>query len=73
MRWPYEYIEYTASVPASELAPPHPLSRKRVCLSPRNRGGRGGGHTRLRAREWGGRSQIQRLEEKLSTLSILCG
>ncbi len=46
-------------VHSSELGLSHPLSRQRVCPSPRNQ--RGGGHSRLRT-----------IGEKLSTLSTLC-
>ncbi len=38
-------------VPSLEFGLPHPLSRKRVCTSPRNQ--RGGAHTRKRVRGWG--------------------
>ena len=41
----------TVYVPSSELGLSHPLSRQRVCPSPRNQGGRGV-HTRLRVRGW---------------------
>ncbi len=37
-------------VPSSELGLSQPLSRQRVCPSPQNPGG---GHTRLRVRDWG--------------------
>ncbi len=47
----------------------HPLSRQRVCPSPRNQGV-GGAHSR--AGEGLRESQFQRLEKKLSTLPTLC-
>jgi hypothetical protein len=54
-------------VPLLELGLPHPLSRKRVSLSPPEpKGG-------ILACGEGGGSQFRRLEKKLSTLSTLCG
>jgi hypothetical protein len=52
-----------------ELGLSHPLSRQRVCPSPRNQGG-GGAHSP--AGEGLGESQFRRLEKKLSTLPTLC-
>jgi hypothetical protein len=47
----YVYIQSTTVyVPSSQLGLSHPLSRQRVCPSPRYQGG---GHTRLRVRGWG--------------------
>jgi hypothetical protein len=58
----------TVYVPSLELGLSHPLSRQRVCPSPRNQGG-GGAHSL--AGEGLGESQFRRLEEKLRTL-LLC-
>jgi hypothetical protein len=60
------YLEYHSVCSPSELGPPHPLSRKRLCPPPEPKGG---GYTRLRVREGG--SQFGRLEKKPSTLSTL--
>ncbi len=52
-KYVYLYVEYhrvCPDVPSSELGLSHPLSRQRVCPSPRIKGG---GHTRLRARGGG--------------------
>jgi hypothetical protein len=65
-----KYIYITSSpvyVPSLELGLSHPLSRQRVCPSPRNRGG---GHSP--AGEGLGESKFRRLEKKLSTLPTLC-
>ncbi len=59
----------TVYVPSSELGLSHPLSRQRVCPSPRNQRG-GGAHSC--AGEGLGESQFQRLEKKFSTLPTLC-
>ncbi len=48
-----------ARLPAS----PNPPPQASACVYQT-----GGGHTRLRVREWGGGSQIERLEKKPSTL-----
>jgi hypothetical protein len=48
-----------------ELGLSHPLSRQRVCPSPRNQKGGAAG-------EGLGESQFRRLEKKLSTLPALC-
>jgi hypothetical protein len=58
-------VHTTVYVPSSELGLSHPLSRQRVCPSPRNQ--RGGGAHSL-AGEGLGESQFLRLEKKLSTL-----
>ena len=64
----YVYIKSTTVyVPSSELGLSRPLSRQRVFPSPQNRGG--GAHSP--AGEGSGESQLQRLEEKLSTLPTL--
>jgi hypothetical protein len=64
------YKSTTEYVPSSELGLSHPLSRQRVCPSPRNqRGGGGGAHSP--AGEGLGESQFRRLEKKLSTLPTL--
>ncbi len=55
--------------PRRNWDPPHPLSHKWVCPSPRNQTG-GGAHSP--AGEGVGESQFLRLEKKLSTLSTLC-
>jgi hypothetical protein len=58
----------TVYVPALGLGLSHPLSRQRVCPSPRNQIVVG-----TLACGWGvGESQFQRLEKKLSTLPTLC-
>jgi hypothetical protein len=50
----YVYIKSTTLyVPSSELGLSQPLSRQRVCLSLRTKGGGGGGHTRLLVRGCG--------------------
>ncbi len=57
-------LSRTVYVPSSALEPPpHPLSRKRLCPSPRNQ--REEGHTRLRGEGVG--SQFGRLEKKSFT------
>jgi hypothetical protein len=60
-----KYLEYHSVCPFVCIGTPHPLSRKRVCPSPRNQDG--GGHTGRRVRGF----QFRRLEKKLSTLSSL--
>ncbi len=62
------YQEYHSVCPLVRIGSVQPLSRKRVCLSPRNQR-EGGTCTRLRVRGWG--AQIGRLEKKPSTLSTL--
>jgi hypothetical protein len=63
----YVYIKSTtAYVPSSEIGLSQPLSNQRLCPSPQNRGE---GHTI--AVEGLGKSQFQRLEEKLSTPALL--
>ncbi len=54
-------------VPSSELGPPQPLSRKRVCPPPQTKGW--GAHSP--AAKGVGESQFRRLEKKLSTLPTL--
>jgi hypothetical protein len=45
------YKEYQVYVPSLELGLSQPLSRQRVCPSPRTK--RGGSQTRLQVRGWG--------------------
>ncbi len=59
----------TVYVPSLELGLSHPLSRQRVCPSPRNQRVGGGAHSR--ACEGLGESRFQRLQKKLSTLPTL--
>jgi hypothetical protein len=75
--WVTKYIciqSTTVYFLSSELgnwdSPLQPLSRQRVCLSPRYLRG-GGAHSP--AGEGLGESQFRRLENKLSTLPTLCG
>ncbi len=66
-------VRTTVYVPSSELELFQPLSRRRVCPSPHNRG-RGGGQCAQEhspAGEGLGESQFRRLEKKLSTLPTL--
>ncbi len=64
----YLYIKSTTVyVPSSKLGLSHPLSRQRVCPSPRNRGGGAS-----QAGEGLGESQFRRLEKSLA-LCLLCG
>jgi hypothetical protein len=71
---PTKYIHIkstTVYVPSLELGLSHPLSRQRVCRSPRNQ--RVGLGANSRAGEGLGESQFQRLEKKAySTLPSLC-
>jgi hypothetical protein len=71
----HRYKEYHSVCPLVGIGTLPPLSRQRVCPSPRNQmGGRGGvhvGHTRL-AGEGLGESQFWRLEKSLA-LCLLCG
>jgi hypothetical protein len=57
----------TVYISSSELGLSRPLSRQRVCPSPRTKGG---GHTRLRLRKVEG-SPIPTTREKISTLPTL--
>ncbi len=71
---PTKYISIkstTVYVPSSELGLSHPLSRQRVCPSPRNQGGGPGGHIRLRVRGWGSPNSDD--WRKSLALCLLCG
>jgi hypothetical protein len=60
----HTYKEFHSVCPLVGIGLSRPISRQRVCPSPRNQ--MGVGHTRLRVRGWG-----SRLEKKLSTLPTL--
>ncbi len=65
----YIYIKSTTVYfPSLELGLFHPLSRQRVCQSPRNQSG--GAYSP--AGEGLGESLFRRLEKKISTLPTLC-
>ncbi len=67
----YIYIKSTTVyVPSSELGLSHPLSRQRVCPSPRTKGGGGWAHSP--ADKGLGESQFRRLKKNLA-LCLLCG
>ncbi len=59
------------SVPSSELAPPNPLPRMRVCLPPWTQ--RGGDNTLLRMRWWGDSIWMIRKKARHSVNSVVCG
>jgi hypothetical protein len=59
------YLEYHSVFPLVGIGTPYPLSRTRVCPTPRNQNRGGGLHTRLRLRGGDGESQFGRQERKL--------